>query len=600
MSSILVHVVTDTGEPFTQKFSMRLMPADFVVNREGIREFALATNGGWLFKDLLADTYRVSIAAKGYQDVVEEIAVSSQAETDHAIVVMRPIDETLKFQPPGGQFLLSPKVEKEVQKSVKDLQQSKYSSARKHLNKILPLAKGNPYVNYVMGLSYLMDQNLLEARPYLEKSVSTDPRHAPALLALGNLRYQSGDYSGAIRVAESAVHLDPTLWRAHWILADCYLRQQDFQRAFDHSTQALQGGKKEAGQAKLLVGEAEAGLGRRQDAVKSITEFLNENPRYLQAPALRAWLEDLKNPSGDSSGVPIPVGLTGGAKPAEGALVAPAPMVEAPPKADWAPPDIDAEKPFHVTGAVCSLPDVLAGAERHAEQLVSDLQSFSAREEYQTVEVSHNGGLDTPEKHTFSYMVFIGKPGANGIPVQEIRNPDLMQDDMPGKIVEDGAPSLALIFHPAYRGDFDWKCEGLSEWNSEPTWIVRFQQAAAHPTSMLSAFNIGASSYNLPIKGRVWINANNGAVVHLESDLLIPMTALGLEKQHFVVDYAPLLFRAHKVELWLPEHVDFYFHYKRHYVHYRNDYSHFQLFWVGTSQKIGKPKEVSKPAKSGR
>lgn len=285
--------------------------------------------------------------------------------------------------------------------------------------------------------------------------------------------------------------------------------------------------------------------------------------------------------------------------PTEGAL-APAPTVEAPPKADWAPPDIDAEMPFQVSGAVCSLPDVLAAAGRHAEELVTDLQSFSAREQYQTLEVNHDTGFDTPQKHAFNYMVIIGKPSVYGIPVEELRNPGLMQDEMPAGIVEAGAPSLALVFHSAYVKDYDWKCEGLSEWNSQPTWIVRFQQTASRPTSMLSALNIGASSYNLPLKGRAWVNANNGAVVHMESDLLIPMTALGLEKQHFVVDYAPLLFRAHKLELWLPAHVDLYFHYKRHYIHYRNDYSEFRLFWVGTSQKIGKPKEASQPTKESK
>ena len=602
-SDIMVYLVTDTGEPFTEKFSMRLTPTDILLNSNGYRNFARSTQGGWLFEYLMPDTYRMSITAKGYQDVLEEVVVPASGQTTNTIVVMRSVDETVRFQPPGGHFLLSPRVEKEVQKSVKDLQQSRYASARKHLNKVFPIAEANPYVNYVMGISYLMDENLAQARPYLEKSVSIDSRQVPALLALGNLRYQSGDCSGAIRVAEDAVQLDPTSWRSHWILADCYLRESDFQKALDHSTLALQEGRKEAGQAKLLVGEADAGLGRREDAVKFVSEFLTENPRYLLAPTVRSWLEGLKN-SSDSSSISIPKELNG-AVLKENVAAAPAPSVEVPPKADWAPPDIDAEKPFQVSGAVCSLPDVMARAQKHAEELVSDLQSFSAREEYQTVEVNHNGGLDTPEKHTFEYMATVGKPYVNGIPVQELRSPYLTPDEMPAGIVEAGAASLALVFHSAYRQDFDWTCEGLSEWNSQPTWIVRFQQTASRPTSMLSALNIGASSYNLPIKGRAWINANDGAVVHLESDLLIPMTALGLEKQHFVVDYAPFLFRSHKVELWLPAHVDLYLHYKRHYVHYRDDYSQFHLFWVGASQKIGKPKEVSqpkdvsKPAKSG-
>lgn len=44
--------------------------------------------------------------------------------------------------------------------------------------------------------------------------------------------------------------------------------------------------------------------------------------------------------------------------------------------------------------------------------------------------------------------------------------------------------------------------------------------------------------------------------------LLVPMTVLKLEKQHFAVDYAPLLLGAHKVELWRPAHVDLYLHYR--------------------------------------
>lgn len=598
LDSIMVYVVTDTGEPFAEKFSMRLTPVDFVLNKDGNRDFALSTHGGWLFDNLLADTYRVYVTAKGYQDLLQEVVISGDGVNKSIIAVMRPVDETLKFEPPGGQFLLSPRVEREVQKGLKDLRQSKYASARKHLNKILPIAAGNPYVNYVMGMTYLMDENLQQARPYLEKSVSIDSRQVPALLALGNLRYQSGDCGGAIRMAERAVHLDPSSWRSHWILADCYLSQMDFQKALEHSTQALQLGKKEARRAKLLVGEAQAGLGHRQESIKWVSEFLAEDPQYMLASTLRTWLAELKNPPPGSSSVSIPSKLRRAAVPVESAALASAPSIAMPPKADWAPPDIDLEKPFQVSAAVCSLSDVLAKAQKHAEQLVSDLQSFTAREEYQTIEVNRNGGLDSPERHTFAYMVVIGAPSAYGVPVEELREPGITRDEMPAGILEAGAPSLALVFHPAYRHDYDWTCEGLTEWNSQPAWIVRFQQAASRPTSMISALNVGASSYNLPLKGRVWINANDGAVVHLESDLVKPMMVLGLEKQHFVVDYAPVSFRAHKTELWLPAHVDLYLHYNRHYVHYRDDYSQFRLFWVGTSQKDGKLKDVNKPAEN--
>lgn len=45
-SSIMVYVVSESGEPFTEKFSMRLIPSDFMLNRPGFRDFARSTAGG--------------------------------------------------------------------------------------------------------------------------------------------------------------------------------------------------------------------------------------------------------------------------------------------------------------------------------------------------------------------------------------------------------------------------------------------------------------------------------------------------------------------------------------------------------------------------
>ena len=42
----MVYVVSESGEPFTEKFSMRLIPSDFMLNRPGFRDFARSTAGG--------------------------------------------------------------------------------------------------------------------------------------------------------------------------------------------------------------------------------------------------------------------------------------------------------------------------------------------------------------------------------------------------------------------------------------------------------------------------------------------------------------------------------------------------------------------------
>lgn len=53
------------------------------------------------------------------------------------------------------------------------------------------MAPGNPYVNYAMGMSYLLAKQLTAAGRYLEESVSVDPNQVPSLLALGTV-FRSG------------------------------------------------------------------------------------------------------------------------------------------------------------------------------------------------------------------------------------------------------------------------------------------------------------------------------------------------------------------------------------------------------------------------
>lgn len=599
--TITVYVTSESGQPFETKFIMSLTPTDF---GNPVPTFPRETASGWVFEGLVGDTYHLSVEAKGFQPVHEAIDLPTfSGAQESVIVVMKPLDESITFQRPSGEFVLAPRVAKEVQKGVSDLQMNNFSSARKHLSKALSAAPGNPYVNYVMGMSYLLDKKLTQAQPYLEKSVSLDPRQVAPLTALGNLRFQTGNYAGAIRVLDAAVQADPNSWKSQWVLADCYLHEGDSRQALEHARQAMKSGGERAEQVELLVAEALAGLGDRPGAAAALNQFVAKNPLYPNLAKIREWQAELAQPVPSPQVVPVassqPAGVAVGraitttvsSTPVVPVLVPPA---EPPPNADWAPPDIDSEKPFLISGASCALPKVLDSASARAEQLVKDLQNFTATEDYETVEVKRGGWIETPQRHAFSYMVIIDRPERNSIQVQELRSPALTPKDLPGGIADMGAPSLAFVFHPVYRKDYDWSCEGLGQWNRKPAWVVRFSQATDRKTSLLSALDTGSARFAIPLKGRAWIGVNNGEVMHLETDLVKPIEAAGLTKQHFVVDYAPVAFRTHKVEVWLPKNVDLYLQYKHHYLHYRHQYSNFKLFWVGTSEKDEQPKETKK------
>jgi hypothetical protein len=268
--------------------------------------------------------------------------------------------------------------------------------------------------------------------------------------------------------------------------------------------------------------------------------------------------------------------------------------VEVPPRPDWAPPDVDAVKPFVVTAATCSLPQILERAGANAELLVSTLQEFTATENFQEIEIKRDGQLEKPSGRAFKYLVFINQVSPQAFDVKESRNQGAAEVQLPGRLEDTGVPALVLAFHPIIQPGLDWKCEGLGTWDNQPAWVIHFQQKPKQP-NVLSWFESPSHSYPLPLKGRAWVSERNGQVLHLDTDLLQEIQPIDLKREHFSIDYKQVSFHAHNVDLWLPENVDSYIQYQGHFLHYYHHFSDFKLFWVGASQKIGDPKNVDQP-----
>lgn len=592
---IMVYIRSEHGLPVPVSAlpQMTLTAAD----NSPVRQSPRMDGNGWVFSSLATGvTYELEVKVDGYQPARETVTVPAMDYGSAAVTVfLKPKDEQLTLHPPTGAFVLAPRTQKEVDKGLRDMNSGKISSAQKHFQNAIHMAPGNPYVNYVTGMSYLLARQLPSAQLYLEESVSVDPKQVPSLLALGTLRFEEANYPGAIDVLNKAVQLDPASWKSQWMLSAAYLHQRDYRQARDHAERALANGKESASQVELILGEALARLGERQRGIIAFETFLTEHPGDSSAPRIRAWVEDLrKDPLEQEKRAVTNVAQVPAAATDPIAVHLAVPAAELPPKGDWAPPDVDSQKPPLISGAACSLPRVLKSAERNATKLVSDLQQFTSLEEYQSVEIKRNESVENPLTRTFSYMVFIEQPRPGAINVSEFRDQGLSATDMPGPLEDGGAPALVLAFHPFFRDDFTWNCEGLSEWGDRPAWIVRFEQRSDRP-NRLASFRSASGTYGLPLKGRAWISEKGGQVVHMETDLVNPIAPIRLKREHFVIDYQPITFRTHKVTLWLPQNVDVYYQFRGHYLHHYHHYSNFKLFWTGSSQKIGMPKEASQP-----
>lgn len=256
----------------------------------------------------------------------------------------------------------------------------------------------------------------------------------------------------------------------------------------------------------------------------------------------------------------------------------------------WLPPGVDEAVPLVAPGVSCPLSTVLEGAGQRMKQLADNLEKFSATEHVEHYPVDAVGGRRLPEERVFDYVVVISQVPGGMLQLYEYRDGSFDQALFPAKISTNGLPALALIFHPILSADFKFACEGLGQWSTHPAWQVRFEQREDRPNRMRQ-YTVGGSSYSVPLKGRAWIDAATFQVLRLESELVKPIKEIGLTQDRVSIDYAPVHFRTHSQQLWLPQTADVYSERLGRRYFRRHTFTNFKIFVVDTNQKIQTPKE---------
>jgi tetratricopeptide (TPR) repeat protein len=583
LGTVRVFLRTEDGKPLPQKVTpvISLLPAGTTTALSIRPEYVV---DGWVFDGVgINGDYDVIVTAPDYLPAREKIHLpNTPAATTDVIVFMHPVDQALIFHRPVGQFVLPPRAEKEVQRALQDLQLAQVPSAIKHAKNAVQLAPENPYVQFVMGMTYMLSGQWKLSKPFLEKSVSLDPRQPLVLTALGSVRYRLNDDAGAAEVLSKAVELDATSWKAEWLLAASYVGIHKYQEAREHAEHAIKLGQDNAAQARLVLGQALAGLGQREAAAKELDQFAADFPSDPNAAQAKQWAKQLREP-------PKTVAAS---TAAPGSLRTAVPDMEIPPRADWAPPDVDAAKPFIVSTAACPLAKILQTTGANAAEMVNTLQQFTAKEDFQEIELKRGEQAGRPKESFFDYLVFIDQVSPQVFDVKEYRSQGTQEVQLSGRLSDFGVPAMALAFHPVIQPDLEWKCEGLGTRDDQPAWIIHFEQRPDRP-NVLAAFVRPSGSYAVPLKGRAWVSERDSQVVHLETDLVKEIKPIDLKREHFSIDYKQVSFPAAKTSLWLPENVDTYIQYQGHFLHYYHHFTGFKLFSVSSTQKIGSPKEAN-------
>jgi hypothetical protein len=260
--------------------------------------------------------------------------------------------------------------------------------------------------------------------------------------------------------------------------------------------------------------------------------------------------------------------------------------------------------PFLSATPPCSLPDVLKHAGERTGELVELLRKFIAHEQirYEQTERPDVSGVSMSSEsfpirpgqtemsgtEKFDYLVDFEEK-SEPLNIREIRTRlDGTDDGQLSHFLDKGLPILALVFYPTLRGDYEMRCDGLTQWKSQPAWIVHFQQIKGkRPRTLTMETPTGVLPVGL--KGRAWIAADSGQVVHIETNLVEGILMIDLREIAISVDYAPVKSQVENLEVWLPRFVVAYTDYDKRRMIIEHTFSDFQLFSVETQQTIQKP-----------
>jgi VWFA-related protein len=264
----------------------------------------------------------------------------------------------------------------------------------------------------------------------------------------------------------------------------------------------------------------------------------------------------------------------------------------------WEPPMVDTPLATLLSTPACSLPSVLKLASLRAEELVENLQRFDAHEQVHFELTDALGVSQSSIQAKFDYIVDFGRQ-PNELGLHEIRAPLAGTDPrLTGMVADIGVPALALIFYPALQTDYEMRCEGITRWKNKPAWVIYFRQIKGK-RARTAGIRTASKVMPVSLKGRAWISADSGEVMHVETNLVEGVAVIEVQKDLPVVvqasaisvDYAPVNFPSKHLQLWLPQFAVSYTDYGKRRMTIRHVFSDFQLASVQTEQTVRSPKE---------
>jgi len=542
------------------------------------------------FIGLVFGEYEVEVTCPGFRKVTEHF--TSEFSHGSLPIYIYLIPESGPDDPasPSGALVLSQQLRAEMQLGIGALNRDRYESARKTFAKIMRKAPSNSDVVYFLGVAELGLQQPDVAREHFQRALALDPNNELALVSLGQMQLQGGAPADAVIPLEKAVSLGRAGWRADFELASAYFQLHRLSDAESAASRAVSLAKEKGATSLFLLGEIQYAEGKRADAKHTWESLLRLFPKDSAVFMTRRMLARAESEGlepGPSSNVSPPLPPAPDTRPVT--------FVEIP----WAPPDTD-DAAYDVAPQVsCKAEPILEGALHRMNTELADFEKFTATEHIEHQDIDRYGWPGAVKSHDFTYVVFVHPLQKNSFYLEEFRDGEVGLSGFPDVIISTGLNTLGVnVLQPYYRERFNYSCEGLAKLRGQAAWQIHFEEKRDAKAGSVRTWRAGNTTYDIAIKGRIWISSASYAVLRIESDLRDPVARLGLTKDHLLVDYGPVNFAARDAQLWLPWSADMYMELRGRRYHHRHFLSDYLLFDVETTHKISKPKEPPPPVDS--
>ena len=534
------------------------------------------------FHRLATGEYDVEVTCTGYRKTKEHVSLDFGYGGMPVYVYLAPESDSGAPRVSTPAVVLPPQLRPNMERAMEDLRKGRYAAAEKTLTKLLPKSRDNPDVLYNLGVCEMHLQNEELARRDFERALATDPNHDLALDALAQMELHNGSPATAVPFLERAVASGRAGWRADFDLASAYLQLRRLGEAESEAARAARLAKSEAAAPLYLLGQIQYAAGKKSDAKRSwesLAKAFASDPLAAQANKGLAELDFTEDSAASSSAASLPF------------LAAPELAPSAVSEHPWAPPDVDSVIPDVAPGVACDTEAVIDTAFQRMKSQLLDFEKFTATERIEQEEIDRYGWPGPPKSRQFSYLVLVYPLGKNSMYLEESRYDNTGAPGVHDAIATTSLNALGVnVLQPYYRDRFTFTCEGLARLRGLAAWQVHFEQKPDVHDGIRS-WKTNRKTYDIPLKGWLWISSTNFSVLRVETDLREAIKELQLNRDHLLVEYGPVQFASGSKQLWLPWTAEMFvdFHGKRY--HYRHSLTNYLLFAVDTSETVSKPHE---------